>query len=58
MVARKHFCEDELPLSRRLEPSIHLDGVPVCATRASLHLRGHHWPIFTTSSRSVKIYVK
>lgn len=38
LAARKHYCDEELRLNRRLAPSIYLDVVPVCGTRESPHL--------------------
>lgn len=40
LTARKHYCEEELRLNRRLAPSIYLDVVPVCGTRDSPRLGG------------------
>ncbi len=33
LAARKHFCDEELRLNRRLAPSLYLDVLPVCGTR-------------------------
>lgn len=30
LAARRHFCEEELRLNRRLAPSLYLDVVPIC----------------------------
>ena len=40
LAARKHFCEEELRLNRRLAPSIYLEVVPVCGTQEAPHLGG------------------
>lgn len=40
LAARKHFCEEELRLNRRLAPSIYLEVVPVCGTPEAPHLGG------------------
>ena len=32
LAARRHFCDEEIRLNRRLAPSLYLDVVPVCGT--------------------------
>lgn len=32
LASRKHFCEEELRLNRRLAPSLYLDVVPICGS--------------------------
>lgn len=38
LAARKHFCEEELRLNRRLAPEVYLDVVPIRDTGTSLSL--------------------
>lgn len=38
LAARKHFCEEEVRLNRRLAPSLYLGVVPVCGTAHAPHL--------------------
>lgn len=40
LAARKHFCEEELRLNRRLAPSLYLDVVPVCGTPQAPRIGG------------------
>ncbi len=35
LAARRHFCEEELRLNRRLAPDIYLDVVPITGTAAT-----------------------
>jgi len=43
--ARRHFCEEELRLNRRLAPELYLEVVPVCGTPQAPVLRGEGEPI-------------
>jgi uncharacterized protein len=38
--SRRHFCEEEVRLNRRLAPSLYLDVVPVCGTPEAPRLNG------------------
>jgi len=38
LAARKHFCEEELRLNRRLAPEIYIDVTAVCGTPDAPHL--------------------
>ena len=38
LAARKHFCEEEVRLNRRLAPSLYVGVVPVCGTTQAPHL--------------------
>jgi len=40
LAARKHFCEEELRLNRRLAPALYLEVAPVCGTADAPHLGG------------------
>lgn len=40
LAARKHFCEEEVRLNRRLAPSLYLGVVSVCGTIEAPHLGG------------------
>ena len=45
LALRKHFCEEELRLNRRLAPSLYLGVVPVCGTERAPQLNGVGEPI-------------
>lgn len=38
---RRHFCEEELRLNRRLADSLYLDVVPICGSADRRGRRGH-----------------
>ena len=38
LAARKHFCEEEVRLNRRLAPSLYVGVVPICGTTQAPHL--------------------
>lgn len=40
LALRKHFCEEELRLNRRLAPSLYLGVVPVCGSPTAPHVAG------------------
>ena len=40
LAARKHFCDEELRLNRRLAPRLYRDVVPICGTPATPRLGG------------------
>jgi uncharacterized protein len=42
---RRHFCEEEVRLNRRLAPSVYLGVVPVVATASELQVEGRGKPI-------------
>ena len=37
---RKHFCEEEVRLNRRLAPSVYLGVVPVCREGSQIRIEG------------------
>ncbi|MEO8805535.1 MAG: AAA family ATPase [Burkholderiaceae bacterium] len=45
LALRKHFCEEELRLNRRLAPSLYLGVVPVCGSAQAPQLNGPGEPI-------------
>ena len=45
LALRKHFCEEELRLNRRLAPSLYLGVVTVCGTERAPQLHGPGEPI-------------
>jgi len=45
LALRKHFCEEELRLNRRLAPSLYLSVVPVCGSEKAPQLHGLGEPI-------------
>ncbi|MCF6355602.1 MAG: AAA family ATPase [Candidatus Polarisedimenticolaceae bacterium] len=40
LARRKHFCEEEIRLNRRLAPQIYLDVVPITGTTSKPHMGG------------------
>ena len=42
---RKHFCEEEVRLNRRLAPSVYLGVVPVCREGSQIRIEGHGRPV-------------
>lgn len=40
LAKRKHYCEEELRLNRRLAPQFYLEVVPICGSAATPQLRG------------------
>jgi aminoglycoside phosphotransferase family enzyme/predicted kinase len=45
LVARRHFCEEELRLNRRLAPSLYLDVAPVVGTAPAPRIGGAGEPL-------------
>ena len=45
LALRKHYCEEEVRLNRRLAPSLYLGVVPVCGTEQAPQLNGSGEPI-------------
>ena len=45
VVARKHFCEEELRLNQRFAPALYVDVVPFCGTPTSPCIGGTDAPI-------------
>ncbi|MDN4591786.1 aminoglycoside phosphotransferase [Xenophilus aerolatus] len=45
VAARKHFCDEELRLNRRVAPALYLDVLPVCGSPASPRIGGAGAPI-------------
>ena len=45
LALRKHFCEEELRLNRRLAPSLYLRVVPICGSVQAPRIDGHGEPI-------------
>ncbi len=51
LAARKHFCEEEVRLNRRLAPSLYLGVVAVCGTIEAPHLGGDDFIDFAVCMR-------
>src|SRR5947209_8141070 len=42
---RRHFCDEEVRLNRRLAPSVYLGVVPICLTDAGPMVEGRGEPV-------------